>query len=227
MVKFRNVGAQGTWGLERSPETATASQSQPGGSSSSPGGGGAAGALKSGLRGTDFAAGERALAPVQKKEADGWVGKSSAKVGLGGAAGLTAGKLKGTSKVPETGKLGGDGDGDGATTKAEGMTGISQFVWISASGKDLTYDQAKERIATVCGDMKLGTYDGEITAPTEKEKGYNPNNGYYWFKEDGTPTWSGSMGGVKAIKVGMKCRTASTRGVTSCRRRRPASARAT
>lgn len=88
--------------------------------------------------------------------------------------------------------------------EAKGVTGLSQFVWCGYDGRDLKADEVVNAINVIhkaygfYPAAKLFAADDDTPAATRAKDG---NEGYFWFRADGTPAWNGKKqnGGTQYI----------------------------
>ncbi len=82
-------------------------------------------------------------------------------------------------------------EGSPAEAPAE-VKAMSQFVWYGRGHRDLDFEESAEAQRIVSDTFGIGSYGGAVTAPPPHVRGKNPNQGYWWDRDDGKPTWNGA-----------------------------------
>jgi hypothetical protein len=85
---------------------------------------------------------------------------------------------------------------NGATAK---VPALSQFIWYGADFQDLGATEVAAVSKVLSSVFGIGSSGELITEPDESVKKKNPNQGYWWFRADGTPAWNGESGGTQYV----------------------------
>jgi hypothetical protein len=81
------------------------------------------------------------------------------------------------------------------------MPAMSQFIWYGAGFEDLGASEVPAVSGVLSEVFGIGSPGELVTEPAASVKDFDPNEGYWWFRADGTPTWNGSdCGGTQYVK---------------------------
>jgi hypothetical protein len=82
----------------------------------------------------------------------------------------------------------------------EDMPKMSQFCWYGTSFEVLGVDEVFAAAKLIGDTYSFGGTVTKVTEPEDSVKKKNPNQGYWWFKADGTPAWDGNKcGGTQYV----------------------------
>src|SRR5262249_31547870 len=81
---------------------------------------------------------------------------------------------------------------------------MSQFVWYGWGQRELHVAEVGAAAKVIRDAFGMCTAEDVVTPAKDAPiltQDLNPNDGYWWFRADGTPTWSGRCGGTQYVRA--------------------------
>ncbi|HEX3764064.1 MAG TPA: hypothetical protein VHW23_35465 [Kofleriaceae bacterium] len=96
--------------------------------------------------------------------------------------------------TPEPGTGTSPAPGSDAPKSIDKMPAMSQFRWYNSKFQPLGVDEVLSAAQIISKNFGLGGEVKKVTTPADADKANDPNDGFWWFHADGTPTWDGTHG---------------------------------